>query len=217
MLRDFFDPTSEQQNVTLIETVTLREAECLIQSCEACNPKSAQIPFDYILDQVTGSDPSLTDYILQKPAKCPNCRRDILEKTLIEPGARDAAHWYLEPIFSGLRFVRERLVSLLEKRRARLERLRARRVLVRELLQWEWELAEVLKRKLERVRALGPEQVREQQLAQVWDLAQELNRVQKRVLDLEPELGPEQVWEQELVRECLQELGRFVTRSAHGS
>ena len=214
MLRDFFDPTSEQQNVTLIETVTLREAERLIESCEACNPESAQIPFDYILDQVTGSDPSLTDYILEEPAKCPSCRRDVLEKTLIEPGVREATHLYFEPIFIVLRFVRERLASLLEKR---LERLRARRVLARELLQWEWELAEVLKRKLERVRALGPEQVREQQLAQVWDLAQELKRVQKRVLDLEPELGPEQVWERELVRECLRELGRFVRRSGYGS
>src|SRR5262252_8284753 len=153
MLRDFFNPTSEQQNVTLIGTVTLREAERLIESCEACNPESAQIPFDYILGQVIGSDPSLTDYILEEPAKCPSCRRDVLEKTLIEPGAREAAHLYFEPIFSGLRFVRERLASLLKKRRERLERLRARRVLGRELLQWEWELAEVLKRKLERVRA----------------------------------------------------------------
>ena len=38
-----------------------------------------------ILDSVTGSDPSVTDYILKAPAKCPNCRRDILEKTLVEP------------------------------------------------------------------------------------------------------------------------------------
>ena len=34
---------------------------------------------------VTGSDPSVTDYILENPAKCPHCKRDILEKTLIEP------------------------------------------------------------------------------------------------------------------------------------
>jgi hypothetical protein len=33
----------------------------------------------------TGSDPSVTDYILEIPAKCPNCRREILEKKLIEP------------------------------------------------------------------------------------------------------------------------------------
>ena len=38
-----------------------------------------------ILDRVTGSDPSVTDYILEAPAKCPHCRRAILEKTLIEP------------------------------------------------------------------------------------------------------------------------------------
>src|SRR5262249_14887763 len=42
-------------------------------------------PFDNILDRVTGSDPSVTDYILEAPAKCPNCRREILEKTLVEP------------------------------------------------------------------------------------------------------------------------------------
>ena len=49
------------------------------------NPDGAEIPFDNILDRVTGSDPSVTDYILESPAKCPNCRREILEKTLIEP------------------------------------------------------------------------------------------------------------------------------------
>jgi hypothetical protein len=45
----------------------------------------AKNPFDNILDRVTGSDPSVTDYMLESPAKCPNCRREILGKTLIEP------------------------------------------------------------------------------------------------------------------------------------
>ena len=85
MPRDFFDPTPEQQKVTLVEAATLCEAEQLIESCEHCNEEGAQIPFDNILDRITGSDPSLTDYILEVPAKCPNCRRDIFEKTLIEP------------------------------------------------------------------------------------------------------------------------------------
>ena len=79
---DFFDPTPEQQNV---DTATLREAERLIESREHCNREGAEIPFDNILDRITGSDPSVTDYILEQPAKCPNCRREILEKTLIEP------------------------------------------------------------------------------------------------------------------------------------
>jgi hypothetical protein len=49
----------------------------------------AEIPFDVILDRVTGSDPSVTDYILEQPAKCPKCRRDVLEKTLVEPEGTD--------------------------------------------------------------------------------------------------------------------------------
>ena len=71
----------------LIDVATLREAERLIQSCEGCNPDGAEIPFDNILDRVTGSDPSVTDYVLEQPAKCPNCRREILEKTLVEPAS----------------------------------------------------------------------------------------------------------------------------------
>src|SRR5262250_1243628 len=68
-----------------VDTGVIRRAEKEIESCEHCNPEGAEIPFDNILDRVTGSDPSMTDYILESPAKCPSCRRDILEKTLIEP------------------------------------------------------------------------------------------------------------------------------------
>ena len=61
MARDFFDPTPEQQNVVLINTATLHEAERLIESCEHCNPEGAEIPFDMILDKIIGSDPSVRD------------------------------------------------------------------------------------------------------------------------------------------------------------
>jgi hypothetical protein len=60
-MRDFFDPTPEEQNVVLANSAMLREAEKLIESCEHCNPDGAEIPFDNILDRVTGSDPSVTD------------------------------------------------------------------------------------------------------------------------------------------------------------
>ena len=60
MSRDFFDPTPEQQNVVLIDVATLHKAKRLIESCEHCNPEGAEIPFDNILDRVTGSDPSVT-------------------------------------------------------------------------------------------------------------------------------------------------------------
>ena len=83
---DFFDePTPEEQNVVLVDVSTLRKAEQLIASCEECNPEGAEIPFDNILDRVTQSDPRITDYTLEEPAKCPNCRHDVLEKTLVEP------------------------------------------------------------------------------------------------------------------------------------
>ena len=78
-------PQPEQQNMLLINTATLLEAERLIESCEHCNPVGAEIPFDNILDRITRSDPSVTDYILEAPAKCPHCRREILGKTLVEP------------------------------------------------------------------------------------------------------------------------------------
>ena len=79
-----FDPTPEQENLVLINAGILHEAESLIESCEHCNPLGAEISFDAILDRVTGSDPGVTDYVLEQPAKCPNCCREILEKTLIE-------------------------------------------------------------------------------------------------------------------------------------
>ena len=76
-------PLPNKEKLVLIVAATLHESEKLIEACEACNPEDAQIPFDNVLDRVTGSDPSVTDYILEEPAKCPNCRRDS-RKIVIE-------------------------------------------------------------------------------------------------------------------------------------
>ena len=81
MPHDFFDPTPEQQNVVLIDAATLREAERLIESCEGCNPDGAEIPFDAVLDRVTASDPSVTDYILEVPAR--DSRKDTYRACII--------------------------------------------------------------------------------------------------------------------------------------
>jgi len=43
-----------------------------------------KIPFDAILDGVTGSDPSVTGYVLEQAAKCPICRREILEDSIVQ-------------------------------------------------------------------------------------------------------------------------------------
>jgi len=57
MPRDFFDSTPEQQQIALIEAEALHESK-RIESCEHNNPDGAEIPFDNILDRVTGSDPT---------------------------------------------------------------------------------------------------------------------------------------------------------------
>jgi len=70
-MRDFFDPSAEEQVVVLVERSTIRKAERLIESCERCNPTGAEIQFDWILDRVTGSDSTVTDYILEQPCETP--------------------------------------------------------------------------------------------------------------------------------------------------
>jgi len=84
MTRNFFDPPWEQTHIVLVEGATLRKAERMVLSCEACNPHEAEIPFDWVLDRVTGCDPKTTDYVLAEAAKCPRCKRQVTEKTLIE-------------------------------------------------------------------------------------------------------------------------------------
>jgi hypothetical protein len=83
---DFFEPTPETQNIVLIDATTLRQAEKkLIIGCEGCAPDDADLPFDNVLDRVTGNDPAVTDYIMVEcTARCPQCRREINEKILVE-------------------------------------------------------------------------------------------------------------------------------------
>ena len=83
-MADFFDPTIEERNIVLILEPTLRKVEKLILGCEICGPVEAQLHFEVLLDLATGCDPTYTDYILEMPAKCPMCRADVLEKTLVE-------------------------------------------------------------------------------------------------------------------------------------
>jgi len=50
----------------------------------ACS-ETAEIPFDWILDKVTGSDPKVTNHVLEMPATSLQCGATITEKTLIDP------------------------------------------------------------------------------------------------------------------------------------
>jgi hypothetical protein len=77
-----FDPTLEDADVVLVDERVLREAQGFVAGCGQCIP-SAEMTFDYILDEVTGCDPTSTEYVLCHPAKCPRCAREITEKTLV--------------------------------------------------------------------------------------------------------------------------------------
>jgi hypothetical protein len=68
-----------------------------------CRPTRPN-PFDVILDRLTGSDPSVTDYVFEQLAKCPNCRCDILEKTLVEPALLECDADYGAFVKQWLRF-----------------------------------------------------------------------------------------------------------------
>jgi hypothetical protein len=82
MQRDFFNPPPEETEIILIDRPTLLRAQRQITSCEVCNPE-AEIPFDCVLDYITGHHGSTTEYILERPAVCLRCGGEIREKTLV--------------------------------------------------------------------------------------------------------------------------------------
>jgi len=80
----FFNPPPERHQIVVINAATVRKAAALVETCENCNEEGSEFPFVLILDRVTGSDPKVTDYILEVPANCPACRCEILEKTFVQ-------------------------------------------------------------------------------------------------------------------------------------
>src|SRR5579871_5182388 len=81
----------DQTNVVLVDRETVLLAQEFISGCENCCPE-AEINFDYILDELMGSDPTVTEYLLSDAAICPRCSSRVTEKTLIvsRPGEKEA-------------------------------------------------------------------------------------------------------------------------------
>jgi hypothetical protein len=67
----------------LIDAATLQKAQRMIIGCEACS-EDAELPFENVLDRLTGSDPSVTDYVLEMSARCLQSDASINEKTLVD-------------------------------------------------------------------------------------------------------------------------------------
>jgi hypothetical protein len=83
------DELLAQPSIRLItvDADVIRRAEKEIESCEHCHPDDAEIPFDWILRDVTGKSGKYgaNEFILVDTARCPNCKRPLTEKTLVGP------------------------------------------------------------------------------------------------------------------------------------
>ena len=78
-------PAVEDKNIVLIDEGALMEAQNCVASCEYC-VEHATITLDYLLDALTGCDPTNTEYILCRPARCPSCFCNLTEKSRIVVG-----------------------------------------------------------------------------------------------------------------------------------
>jgi len=81
---DLFDVSLQQIQLIAIGPNTLRRAEREIAFCEHCHPHDCEIPFDWLITEVTGMHGPY-EFILGELARCPNCKAEISEKTLVEP------------------------------------------------------------------------------------------------------------------------------------
>jgi len=77
-----YAPSLENTTFVFVVEGTLKAAQSYILGCEQCTP-DAEISLDYILDQLTGCDPTSTEYILCRPTSCPQCFGQVTEKTLV--------------------------------------------------------------------------------------------------------------------------------------
>jgi len=66
-----------------VEPKVIREAEARIVGCEPCRPVASELLFDSVLADVLVKHGAF-EFVLAEAAKCPNCKSEISEKTLVE-------------------------------------------------------------------------------------------------------------------------------------
>ena len=62
-----------------VSRATILQAQSRILCCESCSPE-AEVPFDWLLDEITNNSGSEVDYLLSEPAKF---FWEVTEKTLV--------------------------------------------------------------------------------------------------------------------------------------
>ena len=73
---------AQEIDVAFVDEPYVLSAEDFVSGCQSCD-ETALIPFDYVLDAMTGCDPRLTEYLMYRVGKCPRCFGEINEKTLV--------------------------------------------------------------------------------------------------------------------------------------
>ena len=67
-----------------VDAKAIREAESRIVGCQRCHADEADLPFDRILAEVLGKAEPI-EFVMVEAARCPICRQEIMEKTLVVP------------------------------------------------------------------------------------------------------------------------------------
>jgi len=83
LMDDLFDVSLQQIQLIAIGPNTLRRAQREIAFCENCHPNDSELPFDWLLTEVTGKRGPY-EFILGELPRCPNCKHLVTEKTLVD-------------------------------------------------------------------------------------------------------------------------------------
>ena len=71
--------------IVSVDRKTALRAQSVITSCESCKPDDADIPFDWVLAEVTGKE-GMYEFIMEGPVPCPFCHEPVTEWTFVEWG-----------------------------------------------------------------------------------------------------------------------------------
>jgi len=75
--------TSLKPEIVPVDAAMLQRLEKLILGCHMCSP-FAEVPLFVILDRLRDAPTARTQYILERPARCPRCKRQMTEHTLVD-------------------------------------------------------------------------------------------------------------------------------------
>lgn len=73
----------ERLEIALVSEDEVRQAQNALWGCEHCM-SGATLAFEYLLDELLEcDDPTVTEYLMCRPAVCPACSHLVHEKTFI--------------------------------------------------------------------------------------------------------------------------------------